>query len=224
MSIDLRREGPVFVLVMNAGENRLNRSFLTAFNAALDEAEASTGPAAVVTIGGDVKFYSNGLDLAWMGGPGQSETTAFMGDLHRLFGRLLSFPLPTVAAINGHAFAAGAMLALAHDFRVMRADRGFFCLPEVDINLPLSPGMLALIQAKLDPTTSNDLILTGRRVGGSDAAALRIVDESAAAEEVLSRAIARAEKLAPKDRGIYGTLKRGLYASAIRVLEGGGAG
>jgi enoyl-CoA hydratase/carnithine racemase len=218
MSIDLRRDGAVFVLSMNDGENRLNRTFLTAFNAALDEVEASTGPAALVTVGGDVKFYSNGLDLTWMGGPGQSETATFLTDVHRLFGRLLRLSVPSVAAINGHAFAAGAMLALAHDFRIMRADRGFFCLPEVDINLPLSPGMTALIQTKLDAATCADLILTGRRVGGTGAAALRIVDEATSAEELLSRAMARAEKLATKERGIYGTLKGGLYGPAATIL------
>jgi len=220
MSIDLRREGRVFVLMMNAGENRLNRSFLSAFNAALDEVEAASGPAALVTVGADVKFYSNGLDLVWMGGPGQAETTTFLADVHRLFARLLSCPLPSVAAINGHAFAAGAMLALAQDFRLMRADRGFFCLPEVDINLPLSPGMLALIRAKFDVTTIADLVLTGRRVGGTEAAARRIVDEATSAEELLNRAVTRADQLAIKDRTTYGALKRGLYAAAIEVLDG----
>src|SRR5262249_29524710 len=141
-SLDLRREGQVFVLTMQSGENRFNHTFVDAFNQALDTVEASSGPAALVTIGTE-KFYSNGLDLHWIAGEGAGED--FLASVLRLLGRVLGFPLPTVAAINGHAFAAGAMLALAHDFRVMRADRGYFCLPEVDINLPLAPGMTALI-------------------------------------------------------------------------------
>ncbi len=131
---------------------------------------------------------------------------------------MLSLPLPTVAALNGHAFAGGGMFALTHDFRVMRADRGFFCLPEVDLGMPFAPGMNALITGKLGRRTASDLILTGRRVGGEEALRLRIVDETAAADDVLPRAIARADALSSKDRAVYGRLKRDVFAEAIELL------
>jgi enoyl-CoA hydratase/carnithine racemase len=219
--IDLRREGDVFVLTMNGGENRFNRPFLDAFSHALDEVERSSGPAALVTTGGEEKFYSNGLDLAWLSGDGASEGGGFVSAVLRLLGRVLIFPVPTVAAVNGHAFAAGGMLALAHDFRVMRADRGFFCLPEVDIQLPLAPGMTALIENRLTPQSFRDAILTGARIGGADAQQRGIVDEAVAAADVLPRAIARAAALASKDRGIYGTLKRNMYAEVFALLDSG---
>src|SRR5262245_2585568 len=196
--VKLTRQGPVFVLRMEAGENRFNRPFLDAMTAAFDEVEAATGPVALVTTGAD-KFYSNGLDLAWITGDGAAEGAAFVADFLRFLGRVLACPVPTVAAINGHAFAGGGMLALAHDARVMRADRGFFCLPEVDLGMALAPGMLALIQAKLDPRPCSDLILTGRRIGGGEAAALRVVDEAVDSEQVLPRAIERATALAAKN-------------------------
>lgn len=220
MGIDLRREGNVFILTMQSGENRFNRPFLDELTKVLDEVEASAGPAALVTVGGEGKFYSNGLDLTWIMGAGP-EGAKFIPDFLAFLGRVLGFPVPTVAAMNGHAFAGGGMLALAHDFRVMREDRGFFCLPEVDINLPLAPGMLALIQSKLDATTCRDLILTGRRVGGADAVILRVADEAVPATDLLPRAIARAEALAGKDRATYGALKRGMYARAIEMLKEG---
>ncbi len=219
--LDLRREGPVFVLTMQAGDNRFNRPFVDAFHGALDVVEGSGGPAGLVTVGASDKFYSNGLDLAWMAGEGQAEGPAFVEAVITLLGRLLAFPVPTVAAINGHAFAAGAMLALAHDFRVMRADRGFFCLPEVDINLPLAPGMTALIKSKLTPPVLRDTILTGARIGGAECCARGIVDEALPSPEVLPRAIARATALAEKDRGTYGALKRGMYADALAIIEAG---
>lgn len=219
--VDLKREGAVFILTMQGGENRFNRSFIEAMNQALDTVEQSSGPTALVTVGGEEKFYSNGLDLAWLMGDGQNERQEFIGAVLKFLGRVMGFPVPTVAAINGHAFAAGAMLALAHDFRVMRVDRGFFCLPEVDINIPLAPGMTALIKSRFSPVVFRDLILTGVRVGGEESKARGIVDEALPDDEVLSWAIARAAALANKDRPIYRTLKRGMYAEALTLLESG---
>jgi enoyl-CoA hydratase/carnithine racemase len=220
--IDVTRDGPVFVLTMNAGENRFNRTFIDAFNAALDEVERSSGPAAVVTTGGTEKFYSNGLDLAWFGtDEGRAAGAGFVQDVIAVFARLLTFPVPSVAAINGHAFAAGGMLALAHDFRVMRADRGFFCLPEVDINVALAPGMTALIQAKLPTKVVIEAVLTGGRIGGPACVERGIVDAAVAGADVLPQAIERAAALSGKDRATYAALKRGLFAGVLPILRGG---
>jgi enoyl-CoA hydratase/carnithine racemase len=219
--VDLNKEGEVFILSMKSGENRFNRTFINALNEALDTVEKSGGPAALVTIGGDPKFYSNGLDLAWLSSDGQGETPEFIKDVLRLLGRILEFPMPTAAAINGHAFAAGALLALAHDFRVMRFDRGFFCLPEVDINIPFAPGMTALIKSRLTPNVFRSSILTGARIGGMEAKELGIVDEAVPADEVLAQAIGRVAPLAAKNRHTYGTLKRGMYADALALLKAG---
>src|SRR5512147_1085777 len=157
-NVNLRKTGEVFVITMEAGENRFNPAFITAMNQALDQVERSSGPAALVTTGGEEKFYSNGLDLAWLMGDGKNEWKTFIPEVLKFLGRLMAFPVPTVAATNGHAFAAGAMLALAHDYRVMRADRGFFCLPEVDIKIPLAPGMTALIKSRLSPIVFRDAV------------------------------------------------------------------
>ena len=75
--IDLERDGNVFVLHMQSGENRFNRSFLDALNAALDEVEKSEGAAALVTTG-EGKFYTNGLDLTWLMGDGADVMGAFI--------------------------------------------------------------------------------------------------------------------------------------------------
>ena len=145
----LQRDGDVFVLDLGSDENRFNGDSVAAIEACLDEVEAAPGPRALVTVASG-KIWSNGLDLDWMGAH-PDEFAPFLHRLHGLFARLLACGVPTVAALQGHSFAAGAMLALAHDLRVMRADRGFFCLPEVDIRIPFTPAMSALIQARLSP-------------------------------------------------------------------------
>lgn len=219
--IDLDRQGDVFVLQMRGGENRFTPAFLDAFEAALEQIEKTPGPAALVTTG-EGKFYSNGLDmgtLAEAGAAGRDALAAYLGRAHRLFARVLAFPRVAVAAVNGHAFAGGFMLALAHDLRVMRADRGFLCLPEVDLRLPLQPGMTALIQAKLRKQAAHEAIVTGRRYGAADALARGMVDEVAEEAAVLPRAIALAAELAAKDPATMAALKRGLHGGTLRLLE-----
>jgi len=128
--IELDREGDVFTLTMNDGENRWTTTFARALTAALDDVEASEGPAALVTTSASEKFFSNGLDLEWRrsegehpGGDRSVFTTEFMG----LMARLITFPVPTVAAINGHGFGAGLMLALCPVVRILLEYRGFIC-------------------------------------------------------------------------------------------------
>lgn len=216
--IEIERQGDVFVLRMVAEENRFNPTMLDAFRTSLDEVEASEGAAAVV-LTGEGKFFSNGLDLDWMmanaeqGGPG-----IVVNGLQELYSRLLTFPTATIAAVNGHAFAGGGMLALACDQRVMRSDRGFFCLPEVDINIPFSKGMSLLCQAKLAPGTAYEAMLTGRRFTADDALAAGIVDQVAAEDEVVSVAVERAAALAGKSRQTVSTIKNTMYADAVAAL------
>jgi len=212
----LEREGEVFVLNMGDGENRFNADSVAALGALLDEVERAPGPKALVTRATG-KTWSLGLDLDWIR-DNSADVVPFISSVQGLLARVLVMPLPTVAALQGHTFAAGAMLALAHDFRVMRADRGFFCLPEVDINIPFSAGMSALIQAKLTHRAAHESMTTGRRYGGTDALAEGIVHAAAPEGDVLGAAFERARTLAAKDGGTMGAIKRTMYARAYESL------
>lgn len=213
----LQRDGDVYVLDLGDGENRFNPDWVGAVEDALDEVASAPAPRALVTTATG-KIWSNGLDLDWMAANGE-QVAAFVPRVHQLFGKVLSLGVPTVAAIQGHCFAAGAMLALAADQRVMRADRGFFCLPEADINIPFTPGMSALIQAKLSAPAAHEAMTTGRRFGGADAAALQLVDEAVAEDEVLPRAIERAAAHAGKSPDVLRTIKERMYPDVVATLR-----
>ena len=213
--IDLDQHGDVWVLTMRNGENRFNLESIAALHAALDRVEQIETPVALVTTG-EGKFYSNGLDLDWLLSAGP-EAAGFIDDVHRLLGRVLGFAGVTVAAVNGHAFAGGAMLTAAHDAVVMREDRGYWCLPEVDLGLPLSPAMYAVVAAHISEPTLRDALHSGRRYSAPDALAAGIVTEVAADNAVLERAIARAAELATKNRDVIRAHKRLMYADALRL-------
>jgi enoyl-CoA hydratase/carnithine racemase len=212
----LKRDDDVYVLDLGDGENRFHPDWLADVHSALDEVE--NAPAPLVTTASS-KIWSNGLDLDWLGQHGD-QLQSYVASVHELLARTLEFPVPTVAAIPGHAFAAGAMLALAHDFRVMRADRGFFCLPEVDIDIPFTPGMAALIQCKLVPATAHEAMTTGRRFGGAHAAAAGLVDAAVPEADVLPTALARARPLAGKNPATLKAIKAQMYTGTLAALRG----
>jgi enoyl-CoA hydratase/carnithine racemase len=213
----LTREGEVFVLDLGDGENRFNASSLDAIEQCLDEVQGAPVPRALVTTASG-KIWSNGLDLEWMAS-NQELIGEFVPRLHELLARVLELDVPCVAALQGHTFAAGAMLALAHDQRVMRADRGFFCLPEVDIRIPFTHGMSALIAARLSKHAAHEAMTTGRRYGGLDAMQAGIADHAAAEDRVLAQSIELAAALAAKDPATLGAIKRRLYEAPLAALR-----
>ncbi|QXF83318.1 enoyl-CoA hydratase/isomerase family protein [Rhodococcus pyridinivorans] len=218
----LERDSDVFVLHLGdrdaeVSENRFHPDRLAAIHSLLDEVEAHDGPAALVTAATG-KFWSNGLDLDWVGA-NLPDLPGYLDSVHALYVRLLTFPAATVAAVQGHAFGAGAMLALVHDFRVMRGDRGYWCLPEVQLNMPFTVGMSALIRSRLPIQTAVEAITTGRRYGGEDAVAAGIAEQAVTGDTVLSTAVERAAALTATRGPNLSGIKRGLHAPLISALE-----
>ncbi|USI89086.1 enoyl-CoA hydratase/isomerase family protein [Rhodococcus pyridinivorans] len=218
----LERDGDVFVLHLGdrdaeVSENRFHPDRLAAIHSLLDEVEAHDGPAALVTAATG-KFWSNGLDIDWVGA-NLPDLPGYLDSVHALYVRLLTFPAATVAAVQGHAFGAGAMLALVHDFRVMRGDRGYWCLPEVQLNMPFTVGMSALVRSRLPIQTAVEAITTGRRYGGEDAVAAGIAEQAVTGDTVLSTAVERAAALTATRGPNLSGIKRGLHAPLISALE-----
>ncbi|HTQ16628.1 enoyl-CoA hydratase-related protein [Mycobacterium sp.] len=216
MTISLDYADKIAVLNLGDDENRFSPDFLDDINVRLDEV-LDNAHGLVTTATG--KFYTNGLDLDWLTAHAD-QYQSYVGRVHALLARMLTLPIPTAAAIIGHAFGAGAMLAVAHDYRVMRADRGFFCFPEVDINIPFTPGMAALIQAKLAPQTAVASMTTGRRFGGDDAASAGIVDASTGESAVTSTAVDLVRAIGAKDQATLGAIKQTMFARAVDTLTG----
>lgn len=215
MPVTLEYSDKIAIVRLGEDENRFTPTFLDDIEKALDQAIADGAQGLITTAGG--KFYSNGLDLDWLSAH-TDEGQWYIGRVHRLLARMLTLPLPTAAAVAGHAFGAGAMLAIAHDFRVMRADRGYFCFPEVDIRIPFNPGMAALIQAKLTPRAAVASMTTGRRFSGPDAEEFGIVDASCPEGAVTGAALDVLRPLQGKDPGTLGAIKHTMFDRAVRAL------
>ncbi len=221
--IQVDHDANVHHIQMRNGENKVNLAFLDALNAALDEVEAAAeGPAAVL-LSGEGKFFSSGLDLEFLMGASENDRARFGPRMMRTMRRLILFPTPVVAALNGHAFAAGAFIALACDFRVQREDRGWFCISEVDVGVPIGEPMMGLLRAKVPAASAREAALTGKRYPGPEARAAGFVDDVASEEKLVPTARALAATLATKERGIFRSIKAELYheiAERFRIAAG----
>ncbi|KAK3742755.1 hypothetical protein QZH41_018964, partial [Actinostola sp. cb2023] len=136
--------GNFAILWMKNVENRFNISSVRDLHNALDQVESNTDVKFLI-ITGEGKFFSNGLDLDKIVQLNEEDMETFLYDIHSLHARILTFPLPTIAALNGHTYAGGATFALCHDYRIMRTKQGWFCLPEINLRLRFSPLMTSII-------------------------------------------------------------------------------
>lgn len=204
----------VRVVTWDDGENRYTPDALAEWHALLDEIEGHDGPLALV-VTGTGKFFSNGLDLEGITARPESAADT-VASVHRLLGRMLVLDCYTVAALNGHCFAGGAMLSTTFDARVMRTDRGYWCLPEVDLGLPFTEEMFAVLHAALPDAALRAAGITGARYDAAGALELGIVEHVAPEDEVLSTAMALAAPMVTKNREVIGTHKRQLFGDAAR--------
>jgi len=203
----------------NAGENKFTMEFIEAFNQALDQVENDQSAGAIVITGSHEKFFSTGLDLSWLMNAPKDKWLPFFLAMDSLLLRVFTFPKPAVAAINGHAFAGGLFLALCADYRVMREDRGFCCMPEIDLGIELPPGTVALISYVMGKRNAEKLSLFAARLSAREALEMNAVDEIVKSEEVLPRAIAMAKLLAAKNPKTFAQHKLAQRRAAARVMK-----
>ncbi|MEQ8841585.1 MAG: enoyl-CoA hydratase/isomerase family protein [Acidimicrobiales bacterium] len=216
----LTRDGELFVVSFGDDLNTTDHAWVAGMNEILDEVATADGPKVLVTTGAG-KHYSNGLDVDWMAGKSSEDVIAYVNSVELVLGRILTFPAPTVAAINGHAFGAGAFSVIAHDHAVMRDDRGFVCWPEVHLGMGFSAGLLSMIRNLLPPAIARETIVTGRRYGAADAVAAGFVDRSVPLDGLMAAAAEIGLPHAPTAEGSIGQIKKQLHREITAALGTG---
>jgi enoyl-CoA hydratase/carnithine racemase len=212
----------IALLTMKSGENRFNLGFCNELLNALDEIEKKTAVTALVVRSADEKIWCNGMDLDWLVpaiGRKDPDVEKFFDTQDQVYRRITFYPMVTVAALTGHAFAGGAILACSFDFRLMRADRGFLCFPEVDLNIPFLPYMDALVQRAMPMHKVFEAELTGKRFTAAELEKYNVIRKACpSSDETVKEAVAFAKSL-NKGRGIITAMKKVMNARIWDFME-----
>jgi enoyl-CoA hydratase/carnithine racemase len=220
--IEWKKENNVAIVEMCNGPNKMNQVFADRMNQCFDEVLEDADIQAMVLTSTDEKNFSQGIDVEWIGGKLHAKENqaviSFMYGMNTIFKRLLLFPVPVIAAINGHAYGNGAIMSCACDFRFMRKDRGFFCFPEVDVSIPFLPGMIGFVRKAIPEYQFNQMLLSGQRMNAVDLETANVIVKACDKDALMTEAIAFAGSFAKK-RGIFQELKKRMHKEQVRILD-----
>ncbi|KAA0049274.1 hypothetical protein IC582_012603 [Cucumis melo] len=224
----VEKRGNFFILTLTGDDDhRLSPSLINSILKALSQVKAQASPASVLITTSHGKFFSNGFDLPWALAAGSvSAARHRINHIIEIFksvvAELISLPMPTIAAITGHAAAAGFTLALSHDYLIMRSDRGVLYMRELDLGLTLPDYFMALFKSKIGSSLAmRDLILRGMKVRGEAAVRMGIVDSAHHSEvSVVNAAVRLGEQLVGRnwDGEVYAEIRKSLYPEISEVL------
>jgi enoyl-CoA hydratase/carnithine racemase len=205
----------IYILTFSSPpDNRLTTSFLSAFSLSLNIIEHKYPKGAVVITSGVSKFFSNGFDLEHT-----ITTPRFMEDtLLPLLRRLLTYPMATIAMVNGHVFGAGVFLAMACDYRVQNPSRGFFCLPEVDLGITIPTSIAVMLKYKMAPMVYRKAAMEGKRMAGPECLESGLVDVLGESAEVM-KMIAEKDLVKKAELGALGGLKEDAHSEILAAFD-----
>ena len=206
----------VLVRIDRPPANALDIELLQEAVAVAEGLSGRTPAAAVLT--GRHGFFSAGVDLKLVPTLDAAGQRAMVEGINRLAGTLYGLPFPLVCAVTGHAIAGGMVIALCADYRV-GSTQGKLGLTELRAGVPYPAVPIAVVRAELGPVASRVLALRAHLVDPEEALALGLVDELAAPEDVLGRALEVAGEMAALPTQAYATTKRELRAETIARIE-----
>jgi len=213
----------------NGQDSRLTFQLLTTLKAALtavedawnDKDEDRSGAVIIVGNRKQDKFFSNGLDFE----NSSKDPHFFLNHYNPLMVQLLSFPIPVVAAINGHCFAAGMILALCCDYRVMvdgASRRAWMCMNEIHFGAPMPASFCALFREKVtDNRLQRTIFLEGKRLTPQEALSAGLVDAivPGGTADILKQADKLASQIAPLSKtSVYGLMKAEMYVEVLKKI------
>jgi len=212
--IDVEERGQRTHRHWRAGDNRLNPESVAEWHALLDELTRARDRSPGADRRGQV-LLKRLRPQALRGRP--EDRAPVVASSTRLFGRLLTFPAYTSPPSTATPSPPEAMLASSCDVRVMRQGRGYWCLPEVDLGLPIPFDLFTLLGAHVPKPALLDAMVTARRYSADEALALGIVERAVPEDRCSTKQWQLAEAMAEKNRKIIAMHKELIFGETARI-------
>ena len=182
------QEGSLLTLILNRPEslNALNAQVLDDLSAVLDAVDLDTVRCLIFTGAGE-KAFAAGADIAAMADMTPEEAAAFSRRGNEVFRRIETFPLPTIAAVNGYALGGGCELAMACDVRLC-SETAVFGQPEVTLGITPGFGGTQRLMRLVGMGKAKELIFSARNVKAAEALEIGLVNAVHPPEELLPAA------------------------------------
>ena len=189
-----QQEGPVLTLTLDRPEalNALNAQVLDDLSAELDRVDLHSVRCLIFTGAGE-KAFAAGADIAAMAAMTPEAAAAFSRRGNQVFRRIETFPLPTIAAVNGYALGGGCELAMACDIRLC-SENALFGQSEVTLGITPGFGDTQRLMRLVGMGKAKELIFSARNVKAAEALQMGLVNGVYPTDELLPAA----EKLAAK--------------------------
>ncbi|KAJ4981284.1 hypothetical protein NE237_032121 [Protea cynaroides] len=217
----LEKRGNIFFLTLTGDdEHRLTPKLIEQIRSALQRVRTESIRGSVLITTGEGKFFSNGFDLDWA--KASHGRIGMVDPFKPLIADLISFPIPTIAAVSGHAAAAGVMLALSHDYVMMRRDRGVIYMSELDIGLTFPDYFMAMMRSKIhSPIARRNVVSRAAKLKADEAVEMGMIDSAHDnAEETVKAAVHLAEQLSGRkwDGEVYADIRKASFPELCEIL------
>ncbi|MFZ0131927.1 MAG: enoyl-CoA hydratase/isomerase family protein [Desulfobacterales bacterium] len=216
-TVAVEAQGMVALLRLTNGvTNAIGSTLVAELSGALTRVAAEFD--GCVLAGGN-KFFCIGLDLPELIRFDRKKMSRFWDDFDQVVLDLYCLPVPTAAAIAGHATAGGTILALGTDYRFIAAGRKLMGLNEITIGVPV-PHLAALMLVRtVGERAARDLQYRGELIDPDTARNIGLVDEIGAEEKIEALAIEAIGAVADKPRGAFELIKRNRTEAVRREFE-----
>ena len=198
---------------VSAMDVELGEALIDAFKAAQGDSVRA------VILTGSGSSFSAGVDLFRVLDGGAEYARRFLPVLDDFLRRVLTFPKPVIAAINGHAIAGGCILTAACDHRIMTEGGGRIGIPELAVGVPFPALPLQIMAARVSDAVLRDLIFTGRTVQVDDAKAMGLVDEKCPDGMLMNRAHEVARTYLAIPAHAFALTKEAFYTPILKRTE-----